>query len=390
MRKICVVTGTRAEYGLLYWILAELRDDPDVELQLIVCAAHLSPEFGYTVQVIEDDGFGIADRVDMQVSGDTPAAIGHSLGLGCIGFSESFERLAPDIVVVLGDRYEILAAAQCALIARIPLAHIHGGERTEGAIDDAIRHAITKMSHLHFVAAEPYRTRVIQLGENPDRVFLVGAPGLDNFRRLKLLDRKSLGESVGFDLSGGVFAVTYHPATLANDSAVAAASELLAALDSYPDHKALITAPSADANALNLLDALRTYAKAHPDRAHFVESLNQMRYLSLLHIADAVIGNSSSGIIEAPSVPVPTVNIGPRQDGRLRAPSIIDCTDDREAIRAAIETALSDKFRNGLAGMTSPFGDGDASSRIVAELKSAELEGLLIKRFHDFPASANV
>ena len=385
MRKICVVTGTRAEYGLLYWLLRELQQSPDVELQLAVTGTHLSHEHGYTVQQIEQDGFEIADRVDMQLTSDSAVAISHSMGLAISGFGELFERLAPDLLVVLGDRYEILAAAQAAMLTRIPIAHIHGGETTEGAIDEAIRHALSKMSHLHFVAAEPYRQRVIQMGEQPQRVFTVGAPVLDNLAHLEWLSLDELEQALEFKLGHSFFVVTYHPVTLASQGPEEAVDALLQALDAFPEAQLLFTGVNADPGHRVVAARIAAYVADNPMRAFAVDSLGQQRYLSALLHADLVIGNSSSGILEAPSMRLPTVNIGPRQRGRLRAPSVIDCAEETSAIVAAIEKALSEPFLELAHKGESPFGMPGAAKRIAGIISSYPLEGILFKQFHDIP-----
>ncbi len=380
-RTVCVVTGSRAEYGLLFWLLKGIDADPRLRLQLAVTGAHLSPEFGLTVRQIETDGFTPDARVDMLLSTDTPVGIAKSIGLGVIGFADALDRLRPDLLVILGDRFEILAAAQAAMVLRIPIAHLHGGELTEGLIDEAIRHSLTKMSHLHFVAAEPYRQRVIQLGEAPERVWTVGATGLDAIRLASRMNRTELSESVGFDLTDPYFLVTYHPVTL--DAAACGIAPLLAALAEFPEHRILFTGVNADPDNAPIRAAIAAFAADRPGRVHAAVSLGQQRYLSALAHADAVIGNSSSGILEAPSFRVPTVNIGDRQRGRLRAASVIDAAEDADSIAAAIRRALSDGFRSGLATMQSPFGDGHASERILEIIATHPLDSLLMKRFGD-------
>jgi len=385
-RKICVVTGTRAEYGLLYWLLREIEADNALELQLAVTGMHLSPEFGMTVREIEADGFPIAERVEMLLSSDTPVGIAKSIGLGVIGFAEAYARMKPDVLVVLGDRFEILAAAQAALVAKIPIVHIHGGETTEGAFDEAVRHSVTKMAHLHFVAAEPYRRRVIQLGEEPGRVFNVGAPGLEHVFRTTFLDRSEFERSTGFVLGQPTFLITYHPATLSERSAADSASELLKALDRFPSAHVVFTMTNADTGGRAINEVVDAYAVRHADRMRTFLSLGQQRYLSALRLVDVVIGNSSSGVIEAPALGVPTVNIGPRQQGRLKAESVIDCADDARSIGLAIENALSSTFKASIEGSPSPYGQGDTACQIVGILRDIELgEKLLMKRFYDVP-----
>lgn len=381
MRKICVVTGTRAEYGLLYWLMKEIQADTDLQLQLIVTGMHLSPEFGLTYRTIEEDGFTIDARVEMLLSSDTPVGIAKSIGLGVIGFADALEQLKPDVVVVLGDRYEILAAVQAALVARIPVAHIHGGETTEGAIDESIRHAITKMSHLHFVAAEPYRTRVIQLGEHPDTVFNVGALGIENIKRLQLLDKAALEQSINFELGTTCFLVTYHPATLGDTMPQVAMQALLDALDMFPDAKIIFTKPNSDADGRILGEMIDEYARHNKGRVAVFTSMGQVRYLSALKLVDAVIGNSSSGIIEAPACNVPTVNIGDRQTGRLKSSSITDSLETTESIVTAINKALAQPFRDETKRGVSLYGYGKSASQIKDCLKQASLS--CTKRFYD-------
>lgn len=381
MRKICIVTGTRAEYGLLYWLMKEILADTDLELQLIVTGMHLSPEFGLTYRTIEEDGFEIKAKVEMLLSSDTPVGIAKSIGLGVIGFADALERLKPDVMVALGDRYEILAAAQAALVARIPVAHIHGGETTEGAIDESIRHAITKMSRLHFVAAEPYRTRVIQLGEHPDTVFNVGALGIENIKRLQLLGRQQLEQSINFELGNTCFLVTYHPATLGTIEPAAAMQALLDALNHFPEAKIIFTKPNSDTNGRVLNQMIDEYAQHNKERVAVFTSMGQLRYLSALQFADAVIGNSSSGIIEAPACNTPTVNIGDRQSGRLKADSIVDCLETTESIISAINKVISPAFRDRVNQGVSLYGYGESASRIKGYLKQINLKAA--KRFYD-------
>ncbi len=381
-RRICVVTGSRAEYGLLRWLIQEVRDDPRLELQLAVTGMHLSPEFGLTFREIEADGFRIDERIEMLLSSDTPVGVAKGIGLGVIGFAEALARLRPDVLVVLGDRYEILAAAQAAMTARIPIAHLHGGESSEGAIDESIRHAITKMAHLHFVAAEPYRRRVIQLGEEPRRVFNYGAPGLDAIERLTLLGREALERSLSFELGATFFLVTYHPVTLAARPSDRALRGLLGALDRFPEARILFTKGNADAEGRVLNEMIDAYAVRHAGRVKVATSLGHLRYLSAVAGAAAVIGNSSSGIIEAPALGVPTVNVGDRQRGRLKARSVIDCAEGANAIRDAIRRALTPAFRAQARSARSLYGAGDASRRIKEKLRTIDLDGIVRKRFH--------
>ena len=336
--------------------MKEIDQDQNMALQIVATGAHLSPEFALSYQAIEADGFTIDEKVEILLSSDTATGMAKSLGLGVIGLADAFRRLRPDLLVLLGDRYEILAAAQAALFARIPVAHISGGESTEGAVDEAIRHAVTKMSHWHFVAAETYRRRVIQLGEDPRSVFNYGDPGLDNIRRLLLLDRQELEQRIGFRLGEQSFLITYHPVAMDPDSAVAGCVELLAALDRYPEARLIITGANADAGGRAICSLLSAYAGLNGDRVLFSSSLGQVCYLSAMKHCRLLIGNSSSGIVEAPALKTATVNIGDRQQGRLKAASIIDCGASRDEITEAIDRALAPGFQAGLAGVQSLYG----------------------------------
>ena len=379
-RRVCVVTGSRAEYGLLYWVVHDLRADPAFELQLVVTGMHLAREFGHTVDEIERDGFAIARRVEMLLASDTPGGIAKSVGLGVIGMSDAFEQLRPDVVLVLGDRFEILAAVQACLPHNIPIAHIAGGDTTEGAFDESIRHAITKMAHVHFVTNELSARRVRQLGEDPSRIHLVGSPGLDHLRRRALLDRASLEQALGAPLGARNLLVTFHPVTLEADAGVDQFGELLAALDTLnPDTTIWITRPNADTGGRAIAAALDTWAAARKDRVHAHTSLGQLRYLSLMAHTDAVVGNSSSGLYEAPSFGVPTVNIGARQRGRLAAMSVLHCAAERRAISQTIDRALSLDCRD----VVNPYGDGRSAARIVDILRELPPASELLKKpFH--------
>lgn len=382
-RRICVVTGTRAEYGLMRGLIAGIRDAEELELQLAVTGMHLSPEFGLTWCEIEADGFPIDERVEILLSSDTPVGVSKAMGLGLIGFADAFARLKPDLVVVLGDRFEILAAASAALVAGIPIAHIHGGETTEGAFDEAIRHSVTKMSHLHFTAAAPYRDRVIQLGEAPERVFLVGGLGIDAIKGLPLLDRAELEAQLDLEFGERNLMVTFHPPTLEPGEAAAQMRTLLDALDSLgPETHLLFTMPNADTGGRELAAMVDRFVASRPNARVFT-SLGQLRYLSCMRLMDGVVGNSSSGLIETPSFGIGTVNIGDRQAGRLKAASVIDCAPQQDAIEAALERLFSDDFRKGLAGVENPYGTGGATTAILDVLRRHPLSGLLKKSFHD-------
>lgn len=380
-RKIAVFTGTRAEYGLLYWVMRDIRASPQLDLSTIVSGTHLSPEFGETWMQIEADGFPVDAKVEMLLSSNTPVGVVKSIGLGVIGYADALDRLKPDLLVVLGDRFEALAVAQAALIMRIPIAHIHGGERTDGAYDDAIRHAITKMANLHFTAAEPYRQRVMQLGESPDTVFNVGAVGLDHLTRSAVMTRQALASNLNFDLSGRYFLATYHPVTAADEDAEATTRAMMDAMARFPDCRVILTYPNADNGGRSIIPILETFAAAAPERLLVVPSLGFDRYLAALKEAVCVIGNSSSGIIEAPSAGVPTVNIGVRQRGRLAASSVLHCAAETESIAEAISTALSPDFAKTVRETLNPYGAGNAAEQIVGVMENASLT--TVKRFHD-------
>jgi UDP-hydrolysing UDP-N-acetyl-D-glucosamine 2-epimerase len=381
-RKICVVTGSRAEYGLLHWLMQEIREDTRLKLQVVGTGMHFASRFGSTHREIEVDGFALDAKVNMLLKGNTPVAVTKSVGRCIIGFADVFENLRPDLLVVLGDRFEILAAAQAAMFARIPIAHIHGGELTEGAIDDSIRHALTKMSHLHFTAAEPYRRRVVQMGENPARVFNVGALGVDNVNRMKPLARHDFESAIGIELGECSLLVTYHPETLEKRGGDAIGT-LLAALDQFPQSRIIFTSPNADSGGQAIADSIGRYVAARPEHATLCPSLGQTLYLSALAHVDAVIGNSSSGIVEAPAAGVPTVNIGDRQKGRLRSTSVIDCEAKPVAITEAIRRALTPEFRRIAKATVPAYGAGDAAQRICEVLATFPLEQLARKAFHD-------
>lgn len=385
-RKICVVTGTRAEFGLLRWLMAEIQQANDLELQIVATGMHLSPEFGSTYKEIEEAGFRIDAKVEMLLGADTASAITKSMGLGLIGFADAYTRLTPDVVVVLGDRFEILAAATAALFARIPIAHLHGGETTEGAFDEAIRHSITKMSHLHFVAAEEYKSRVVQLGEHPDRVFLVGGLGVDAIKQIKLLDRNELETALDFKLRPHNLLITFHPVTLERNSANAQMTELLSALHELQDTGLIFTMPNADTGNHGIASLIREFVTTHPN-AQAYNSLGQLRYFSCMNYVDGVVGNSSSGLAEAPSMGVGTIDIGDRQKGRLRASSVIHCEPDAREIKSAINQLFTSDFKSKLAETVNPYGTGGASQQIAKILSSHPIESLLKKKFYDLTFS---
>ena len=381
-RKICVVTGTRAEYGLLQWVINGIKKSKKLKLQLVVTGMHLSPEFGMTYKEIEKDNYLIDEKLEILVSSDTPTGITKSMGLGIIGFADILSKLKPDILLILGDRYEILTAAVASMIARIPIAHLHGGEATEGLIDEPIRHSITKMSHIHFVAATEYKNRVIQLGENPDYVFLVGGLGIDNINKIKLFKKKELEESINFKFSKKNLLVTFHPVTLESSTSEYQMKQLLLALDSLENTNLIFTMPNADTDGRVLLQLVENFVSESSNAVCF-KSLGQKRYLSCLNYVDGVIGNSSSGLLEVPSFNKGTINIGDRQRGRIKAESIIDCKPEKSDIISAIQRLYSKDFQKKLRGLKNPYGEGGASDKIVKTLEDISLENILKKRFYN-------
>lgn len=380
-RKVAVFTGTRAEYGLLYWLLRDIEVDSELELQLLVSGMHLSPEFGLTYSQIERDGFHIDEKIEILLSSDSPVGTAKSMGLGVLGFADALSRLSPDVLVLLGDRFEALAAAQTAMILRIPVLHLHGGEITEGAYDDAIRHAITKLSYLHGTSTEEYRQRVIQLGESPERVKNVGAIGLDHLNRGDFMTVEELSGSLGFQLVSPFFVVTYHPVTLAKESAEASYQAILDSLDVFLDFQVILTYPNADDGGRLIIPMLEGYAEKQPGRVLAIPSLGQTRYLSAIKHASLVIGNSSSGIIEVPAFDVPTVNIGARQKGRLAAKSVLHCEPSQTDIQQTIQIAIERRYKESDEIISNPYGQGNASGQIVAMIKSTQFDR--VKAFYD-------
>jgi len=381
-RKICIVTGTRAEYGLLRWVMNGIQQSSKLELQIIATGMHLSPKFGLTYREIEKDGFHIDKKVEMLVSSDTPNGVAKSMGLGMIGFADALGDLRPDLMLVLGDRYEIFSAVAAAMIARIPVAHLHGGEATEGLIDEPIRHSVTKMSHLHFVATEEYRKRVIQLGEQPGSVFLVGGLGIDNIVKLKLLGHKELEQSLDFKLGSKNLMITFHPVTLENSTSEEQMQELLAALGKLKDTHLIFTMPNADTGGHILFRLIEDFVEKHPHLKAFA-SLGQLRYLSCIQHIDGVVGNSSSGLAEVPSFKIGTINIGDRQRGRIKADSVIDCEPTRQSIGEALKKLYSTDFQRTLKTIVNPYGTGGASEAIVKILEDISLSDILKKEFYD-------
>lgn len=385
-RKICVVTGTRAEYGLLFHLMRKVLQDPQFELQIVVTGMHLENEFGATYCDIENDGFVINRRIKILTSSDKPVDISKSMAVCQAEFAEVLEQLKPDLVLVLGDRYEIFAAVAAAMVACIPIAHLHGGEATEGLIDEAIRHSITKMSHYHFVAAKEYRRRVIQLGESPDRVFLVGALGVDSISKTDLMTREELEASLGFEFGHRNLLVTFHPVTLDNGSASAQMTELLNALKLVQETKIIFTLPNADVGGRELIQMIEGFVHKNANAVKFA-SLGQRRYFSTIAQVDGVIGNSSSGLIEVPSFKKATVNIGDRQRGRLKAGSVIDCKPITKDITAAIQYLYDPNFQISLTKVRNPYGEPGASLKILNILKQLDFSNVLKKRFYDIQNS---
>ena len=381
-RKICVVTGSRADYGLLRFVMQGIKEDADLVLQVVATGMHMSPTFGLTYREIEADGFNIDAKVETLSSSDTPVGIAESMGKGLSGCAAVFRRLQPDVILVLGDRFEIFAATAAALVGKIPVAHLHGGETTIGAFDEAFRHSITKMSHFHFVAAEEYRQRVIQLGEDPDNVFLVGGLGVDGVKNISLLSKDEIESSLGVKFQSKSLLVTFHPVTLEDETSEVQMKELLSALSDLSDTTLIFTMPNADPGGLVLIKMIQEFVSQNTNSFAFT-SLGQLRYLSCMAQVDAVIGNSSSGLIEAPTFKKGSINIGDRQLGRLQASSIINCQPEKNSIGEAIRRMYSSEFQRSLVKTINPYGEGGASARIVEILKTESLAGIVKKTFHD-------
>lgn len=381
VRKISVFTGTRAEYGLLHWLMKDIESDPDLVLQLLVSGAHLSSEHGSTFRNIEADGFKINEKVEMLLSSDTPVGTAKSVGVGILGFADALARLDPDALIILGDRYEAFGVAQTAVLLRIPVIHLHGGEVTEGAYDDFIRHAITKLATFHITSTEAYRQRVIQMGESPDRVFNWGAIGLDQLRRSAFMSLEELSRDLNFAINRPYIVSTFHPATLSEENSVDSVDAMLASFDHFKDHQIIITYPNADDGNYEIKIRIQDYAARNPARVHVAPSLGHLQYLSALKQSCVVVGNSSSGIIEAPSFQVPTVNIGDRQKGRLAAKSVLHCKPVKDDIIKAIQVALAGEYKQPGEVIENPYGAGDVSSKIVTFLKTCNLS--FKKQFYD-------
>jgi len=385
MRRICVITSTRADYGLLRWVMQAIKDDSQLELQIIATGMHLSPEFGLTYKEMVQDGFEIDRNVEILVSSDTAIGVTKAMGLGLIGFADVFNELKPDLILVLGDRFEIFSAVSAAFVAGLPIAHIHGGEVTEGVLDDTFRHCITKMSHFHLVATDVYRQRVIQLGEHPDNVYLVGGLGVEGRKRTKLLDRVSLETSLDFKLAEKNLLVTFHPATLDGDLCEMQMQELLRALEKLDNTHLIFTLPNADTKSRAMIELIYAFVAKH-SFARAYTSLGQERYLSCIAHVDGVVGNSSSGLLEAPSLKTGAINIGDRQRGRLQADSIINCDPTEGSISLALSNLYSDEYQMRLAATKNPYDQGCSSENIVRILKKVVLDKNLKKTFYDMPA----
>ena len=382
-KKICVVTGTRAEYGLLRWIMDGIDKSDTLDLQVIATGMHLSPEFGLTYKEIEKDGFNIDKKVEMLLSADTPSAISKSTGLGLFGFADAYKDLKPDIVVILGDRFEIMAASLAALFEAIPIAHIHGGETTQGAFDEAIRHSITKMAWWHFVAAAEYEKRVVQLGEDPKRVFNVGGLGVDAIKRTKLLSKKDLMNKTGMKFGKNNLLITYHPVTLEKQTSQKNFKILLDVLDDLKDMYLIFTMPNADSYGRIIKKMINDFVKCRPEKTISFTSMGILNYLSTLQFVDGVVGNSSSGLAEVPTFKIGTINVGDRQKGRLKAGSIIDCEPTKKSIKQALDKLYSKNFQKNIDTVKNPYGEGDAAKKIIKLLINEPIPAEIKKEFYD-------
>lgn len=381
-RKICVITSSRADYGLLKSVISCLDSDPKFNLQLIATGMHLLPKFGNTYKEIETDGFKIDYKIKMLLNSDTAEAIIKSMGKGSINFADVLVKIKPDLIIVLGDRFEILTVASSALIASIPIAHLHGGESTEGLIDEAIRHSITKMSHLHFVATENYRKKVIQLGEQPNRVFNVGGLGVDRIKNTKLLNKKEIEKILNFKFANKNLLVTFHPVTLEKNNEESHFKQLLLALKLLKDTNIIFTLPNADKNGQIIIKLIKNFVRKNLNAKSF-SSLGQLNYLSCIQFIDGVIGNSSSGLLEVPTFKKGTINIGERQKGRTQASSIINCKPERRSIELAIKKLYSKKFKLQLRKTINPYGNGGATKKIIKAIKNFNFDGILKKEFYN-------
>ena len=382
MKKVCVITGTRAEYGLLRSVIKQIEQSKLIDLQLVVTGTHLSPEFGMTLWEIEQDGFSPDKKIEILLGSDTPSAITKSVGVGLLGFADAFQELKPDIVLILGDRFEIFAAATAAMIARIPIGHIHGGEATQGLIDEAIRHSITKMSLFHFVAAAKYKKRVEQLGECPNRVYLVGGLGADAIKNVELKSKTQLERELSLSFGPKNLLITFHPVTLETKTCAFQMQQLLDALESLKDTHIILTMPNADTDGRGIIAKIKLFCENKP-HAYMFDSLGQVNYYSCLAQVDGLVGNSSSGILEAPSFKIGTINIGDRQKGRVFAQSVIQCDPIKTDITSSIEKLYSSNFRKIVRNVKNPYGEGGASKKILRKLENMKLDTDLKKRFYD-------
>ena len=383
MKRLCVVTGSRAEYGLLKPVLKRIQQDNDLVLQMIVTGMHLDHRCGLTYKEIEKDNIHIDEKIEMNLASDTAIGICKSMGIGLISLAEAYDRLKPDMIILLGDRYEIFAAASAAMIHKIPIAHIHGGEITQGAYDDSMRHAISKMSYLHFTSTKEYRHRVIQLGEHPDRVYEVGALGIENIKEMTLLSKRELEETLNIQLKKPLALVTFHPATLEKNTTIIQLEPLLEALDYFKDLTVIFTKSNTDTGGGMINEMINQYTSKNCKKAFAFTSLGSLRYLSIMNCSSFVIGNSSSGIIEAPFLSVPTVDIGDRQKGRVKPGSVINSDDSVQGIIVAIQKALSyEKYKTKIV---TPYEKEDTSHQIISAIKQALQEGVDLKKdFYDF------
>jgi GDP/UDP-N,N'-diacetylbacillosamine 2-epimerase (hydrolysing) len=383
LRKICVVSGSRAEYGLLRNIMKIIYNSESLKLQIIATGMHLSPKFGNTYLDIEKDGFFIDEKVEMLLSSDNASAISKSVGLGTILFSEALMRLQPDIIIILGDRFEVFSCACAALVQRKPIAHLHGGEVTPHLIDEAIRHSLTKISHMHFVATEKYQKRVLQMGEDPDKIFLVGGLGIDNIKNLELLDKNQIENELNISFNKKNLLVTFHPLSLEPDTSKIYVNELLGALNKLEDTMIIFTMPNADTDGRVIFNLIDNFVKNKSNAVSFI-SLGELKYLSLIQFVDGVLGNSSSGLLEVPTFKKGTINIGDRQKGREKAASVIDCEPKTDKILNALKKLYSKQFQEDLKEVINPYGEGGASKKVVDILSSISIKNIIYKKFHDY------
>lgn len=383
-KKICIITGTRAEYGLLKPLIDKIFHSKDLELQLVVTGMHLSPEFGLTYKEIEDDGYPIISKIEMLLSSDTSVGITKSMGVALIGFADYYEQYQPNLVVILGDRYEMLAAATAAMVANVPIVHIHGGELTEGVMDESIRHSITKMSHIHFTSTEEYRNRVIQLGEQPQFVYNVGALGIENIKNIKLLDKATLEKQIGFQFTAKTIMVTYHPVVMENISTKKQFADILDVIHAHNEISVIFTKANADMDGRIINEMMDEFVKEHQERCAVYTSLGQLKYLSALQFCKAVVGNSSSGIIEVPSFGIPTVNVGDRQRRRLHAESVLNCGNDKIEIETALMKALSDEVAKKVKNVRNPYEGEKTSEQMITIITQVLENGVdMKKKFFD-------